>query len=448
MIIIDQSNIETPEIVSSYLKKSGLNKWHIELTVNKKFNNIFVIPAIQEYNNIRQLLISLCENNRKYFNESLIVFVINNMECSEADVKTDNQHSLKFLRSVIDNDNSDEIVEKVYASGLNVGLVDAATGDLKLPEKEGGVGLARKIGMDLALSIFDYSNVNKKILGCLDADCLVDNNYISSIVESFNKENLSAALVQFEHLLPESTKDKLAIICYEIFLRYYVLGLKYAGSPFAFQTIGSTMICDYESYIKVGGMNKKKAAEDFYFVEKLAKIVSISKIESVKVYPSSRGSWRVPFGTGQRVNRFLAGEHNEYFLYSPKSYELLRQWNKIFFTGEILSPDDYLSKAKIIDSNLYNFLVLNSFNENWDKILKASKTKVQIQKQKITWFDGFRTLKLIHYFRDNGYPLINMFDAVKELLNHYDVKLPQVVENQAPSIEIQLEYLHQLRKNI
>jgi hypothetical protein len=302
--------------------------------------------------------------------------------------------------------------------------------------------------MDLALSIFDYSNVNKKILGCLDADCLVDNNYISSIVESFNKENLSAALVQFEHLLPESTKDKLAIICYEIFLRYYVLGLKYAGSPFAFQTIGSTMICDYESYIKVGGMNKKKAAEDFYFVEKLAKIVSISKIESVKVYPSSRGSWRVPFGTGQRVNRFLAGEHNEYFLYSPKSYELLRQWNKIFFTGEILSPDDYLSKAKIIDSNLYNFLVLNSFNENWDKILKASKTKVQIQKQKITWFDGFRTLKLIHYFRDNGYPLINMFDAVKELLNHYDVKLPQVVENQAPSIEIQLEYLHQLRKNI
>jgi len=33
-----------------------------------------------------------------------------------------------------------------------------------------------------------------------------------------------------------------------------------------------------------------------------------------------------------------------------------------------------------------------------------------------------------------------MFDAVKELLNHYDVKLPQVVENQAPSIEIQLEF--------
>jgi hypothetical protein len=448
MIIIDQSNIELPAIVTSYLKKYGTDKWQIELAANKKFNNIFVIPAIQEYENIRQLLISLCENNRKYFNESLIVFVINNMESSETDVITDNQNSLKFLRSVIDNDNNDELVEKVNAAGLNIGLVDAATGDLKLPEKDGGVGLARKIGMDLALSIFDYSNGDKKIMGCLDADCIVDKNYISSIVESFNKENLSAALVQFEHLLPEGTKDKLAIICYEIFLRYYVLGLSYAGSSFAFQTIGSTMICDYESYIKVGGMNKKKAAEDFYFVEKLAKIVCISKIESVKVYPSSRGSWRVPFGTGQRVNRYLAGGQKEYYLYSPISFELLKRWNNIFFSGEILSSEEYLNKAKIIDINLYDFLVLNSFNENWDKILNASKTKVQIQKQKITWFDGFRMLKLIHYFRDNGYPLINMFDAVKELLSHYDVQLPQVDENQTPSIEIQLEYLHQLRKNI
>ena len=448
MIIIDQSNIELPAIVTSYLKKNGTDKWQIELAANKKFNNIFVIPAIQEYENIRQLLISLCENNRKYFNESLIVFVINNTGSAETDVKTDNQHSLKFLRSVIDNDNNDELVEKVNTAGLNVGLVDAASGDLKLPEKDGGVGLARKIGMDLALSLFDYSNVNKKILGCLDADCIVDKNYISSIVESFNEENLSAALVQFEHLLPEGTKDKLAIICYEIFLRYYVLGLSYAGSPFAFQTIGSTMLCDYESYIKVGGMNKKKAAEDFYFVEKLAKIVRINKIESIKVYPSSRGSWRVPFGTGQRVNRFLSGGQEEYYLYSPISFELLKQWNNIFLSEEILSSEEYLNKAKIIDTNLYDFLVLNSFNENWDKILNASKTKVQIQKQRIIWFDGFRTLKLIHYFRDNAYPLINMFDAVKDLLNHFDVQLQQVDENLAPSIEIQLEYLHQLRKNI
>ena len=445
MINLNLSDINTPGIVVSYLKKYSLTKWHIELAVNKKFNNVIVVPAIKEYNNIRQLLISLCGINQKYFDESLVVFVVNNTGSAKEEVKIDNQQTLKFLRSVITNDNNDELVKKIKAVGLNVGLIDAVTGDLELPEKDGGVGLARKIGMDLALLVFDYSNIDRKILCCLDADCTVSENYITSIVESFNKEKISAAYVRYEHLLPANHTDKLAIICYEIFIRYYVLGLKYAGSPFAFPTIGSTMICDYESYIKVGGMNKKKAAEDFYFMEKLAKIVSIKKIESAVVYPSSRGSWRVPFGTGQRVNRYLAGGHNEYILYTPKTFELLKQWNNIFFSEEILNSDDYLNKAKIIDSNLFDFLILNSFQESWDKILESSKTEQQIQKQKVSWFDGFRTLKLIHFFRDNGYPLINMFDAVKELLYHFGIQLPQVDKNQLPPLDVQLEYLRQLR---
>ena len=88
---------------------------------------------------------------------------------------------------------------------------------------------------------------------------------LTSIVDEFNKRNLSAAVVNFRHNIEEDSPTTAAIICYEIFLHYYVLGLKYANSPFAFHTIGSTMICDHESYIKVEGMNKKKAAEDFYF---------------------------------------------------------------------------------------------------------------------------------------------------------------------------------------
>jgi len=446
MIISDISNIETTGTVALYLKKNGLNQWHAETATNKRYNNIFVIPAIQEYNNIQRLLISLSENNQKYFSETLVIFVINNTGNSKEDAKNDNKQSLKLLRSIIDKNDNEEICAKVNAAGLNIGLVDASTDNLELPEKDGGVGLARKIGLDLALLLFDYSNLNKKILGCLDADCLVDKNYVTTIVESFNKEKISAAYIQFEHTMPDHQKERMAIICYEIFLRYYVLGLNYAGSPFAFPAIGSTIICDCESYIKVGGMNKKKAAEDFYFLEKLAKIVNIKKIDSTKVYPSGRDSWRVPFGTGQRVNRFISGERNEYFVYSLKSFEILKQWNKAFLNGERLNSDVYLKKAEIIDPVLYNFLILNSFKENWDKILKSSKTKEQLEKQKITWFDGFRTLKLIHYLRDNGYPLNNMFESVSELLFYFDVQLPQIDENQSPSFEIQIEYLQQLRK--
>jgi len=365
--------MKTPITVSNYIDKYGLNNWSLELSSNKKFNNIVVIPAIQESENIKLLLTSLLENDKKYLEKSLFAFVINNPKSSNDDIKTDNKKTLEFLRKIIYERND---------YGINIVLVDASSNGLELPEKDGGVGLARKIGMDLALKQFDYSNSNKNILICLDADCTVSNNYLESIIESFNRSNIHAAYVEYEHILSEKKQDKLAIICYEIFLRYYVLGLRHGNSPFAFPTIGSTMICDYESYIKIGGMNKKKAAEDFYFMEKLAKITEIKKISNAKVYPSSRGSWRVPFGTGQRVNRFSAGTHNEYLLYDPKSFDILKSWLKIYNSKEIFDAKYYLKSAAAIHKSLYDFLVQNSFQESWSKILKNSKSDEQIQKQK------------------------------------------------------------------
>ncbi|MFA5805264.1 MAG: hypothetical protein WC879_11525, partial [Melioribacteraceae bacterium] len=316
-----------------------------------------------------------------------------------------------------------------------------------------GVGLARKIGMDLALTQFDYSNSGKNILICLDADCTVSNNYLESIIQAFKQSDTHTAYVQYEHILPKNESEQRAIICYEIFLRYYVLGLQYANSPFAFPTIGSTMICDYESYIKIGGMNKKKAAEDFYFMEKLAKITEIKKISAAKVYPSSRGSWRVPFGTGQRVNRFFAGTHNEYLLYNSKSFDVLKSWLKIYSSKEIFDADYYFKSASAIHKSLYDFLVQNSFEDTWNKILKNSKSDEQKQKQKQIWFDGFRTLKLIHYLRDNGFPLINMFEALDEIFkftnlsaDRQDYNLQFRRREVIPSIEEQIEYLYLLRK--
>jgi len=77
------------------------------------------------------------------------------------------------------------------------------------------------------------------------------------------------------------------------------------------------MACDHSAYIKAEGMNKKKAAEDFYFLERYQRIQKYLILTETTVYPSGRKSWRVPFGTGQRITRFHAGTHEEYLLYSP-----------------------------------------------------------------------------------------------------------------------------------
>jgi hypothetical protein len=193
-------------------------------------------------------------------------------------------------------------------------------------------------------------------------------------------------------------------------------------------------------------MNKKKAAEDFYFMEKLAKITRIHKIDSTKIYPASRGSWRVPFGTGQRVNRYIAGTHEEYVLYDPKSFDVLQKWLSVFNSREILTADEYLKKARAINTTLHTFLQQNSFQESWQKILHNSKTEEQIQKQKMIWFDGFRTLKLIHFLRDNEFPSINMFDALDQMLQCFDQTPLRPNNNSFPPIDIQIKYLSKLRE--
>jgi hypothetical protein len=443
-----------PKTVETYLNKYALRGWEIEPLEIKGISTAIVIPAISEYENIRELIDSISENNQKYFNSTLIIFVINNSTLSSEQIKENNKKSIYFLNSIIYHNSSveDELINKVVKSRLKIGLIDASSAGKELPQKYAGVGLARKIGMDLALRILDYNSPYKKILVCLDADCTVENNYITEIANNFNKRNLFAAVVNYAHRTEGYNKELNAIICYEIFLRYYELGLKFANSPFAYPAIGSTIVCDYQSYIKSEGMNKRKAGEDFYFLEKLTKNYPIKRIDTTTVFPSSRGSWRVPFGTGQRVNRFLSGIQNEYLLYDPKCFQILKAWLKIFNNNDQYSCNSLLKSAKGIDVSLYSFLINQRFEVDWQRILGNSKTIEQIQRQKIRWFDGFRTLKLIHYLRNYGYPMINMFAALDSLLAEFENIVPPVdspIEdidnNYVPKIEYQKEYLKILR---
>ncbi len=439
--------IELPLQVTKYLKKYSAGQWHTEVSDNTGIKNIVVIPATDEFENIKILLRSLSHCDNKHFLATLFLFVVNNTEVSTDVVKGNNRQSLVFLRELIKGKQDCEVSAAISRSNLRVGLVDASSGGREMPVKEGGVGLARKIGMDLALPLFDYSDSSKNILVCLDADCTVSENYLSSIVDDFNTRRLDAASIYFEHTLKHDDETKRAIICYELFLRYYIFGLKFSNSYYSFHTIGSSMACTAESYIKIEGMNKRKAAEDFYFLEKLAKNFNIAVIKDAVVYPSPRGSWRVPFGTGQRVNRYFARTHDEYLLYSPKSFDVLKEWQNLFFKESVLKAAEYLELSANINDELYNFLITNDFQSSFEKILENSKTDEQIKMQKLKWFDGFKTLKLIHHLRDKTFPNEFMFSALDDMFRK--AKLKSIKRNKTdivPPIEIQTEYLNELRK--
>jgi hypothetical protein len=456
-----------PDKISAYLNKRASSNWVIENDYKKYFQKIIVVPSIAESDNLTALIKSLEQNDELELLNTLLLIVVNNSISSTEEVKKDNQITLDFLKKI--------------KSRVNISFIDACSDGKEMDDKNGGVGLARKIGMDLALTKFDYLSINKNILICTDADCIVDSNYLSEISQEFNRNNYEAAVANFAHDIKGDDKETKAIICYEIFLRYYVLGLNFAKSDYAFHTIGSTMLCTPEAYCKVEGMNKRKAAEDFYFLEKLAKIYPIGELKSAYVYPSKRASWRVPFGTGKSVDRYLSNSRDEYLLYDPKSFMILKTWLEVFLNSSLSQPEParpagglVSGSSKSIDTNeeipnqvrndlivnqssllkisknihpaLSDFLTHQDFENFISKVLLKNKNPIEIEKQKHFWFDAFRTLKLIHYLRDETYPNINMFDAIDELLKMMSIENMIKRNSAIPELETQKEYLLLLRK--
>jgi len=421
-----------PDKISTYINKRASDIWIIENDPPKYFQKIIVVPSIAESNNLPELIKSLEQNDELELLNTLLLIIVNNSISSTDEVKADNKKTLEYLRN--------------FKTNINLSFIDACSAGKEMDDKNGGVGLARKIGMDLALTKFDYLSINKKILICTDADCIVDANYLSEISQEFNKNNYEAAVVNFAHDISVNDEETKAIICYEIFLRYYVLGLSFAKSDYAFHTIGSTMICTPEAYVKVEGMNKRKAAEDFYFLEKLAKIYPVGEIRSTFVHPSKRGSWRVPFGTGRSVDRYLLNERNEYQLYNPKSFIILKNWLEVFYDLSLIEQNSLIKIAKNIHPALYDFLNKQNFENFVMKVLLNNKNHSEVEKQKHFWFDAFRTLKLIHYLRDETYQNINMFDAIDELLKMMSVENKIKRDSDIPDLETQKEYLLLLRK--
>lgn len=437
-----------PDNVKSYLNKYSNPKWELVWNNNPAINNVIVIPTLAEFDNIKILLNSLIENYPENFHDTLAIFVINNTDSENSEFKNNNRLTIDFLKNIISSQKSnDEFVLSVRISGLQIGLVDAASEGKEMDDKTGGVGLARKIGFDLALKIFDYSNPFKKILISLDADCTVDKNYLTSIVNAFNGNDLSAGVINYQHNIKTAGANTPAIVCYEIFLRYYVLGLTYTNSPFALNTIGSTIACDHIAYIKTGGMNKRKAAEDFYFIQKLAKLYPVHTLYSTTVYPSARNSVRTPFGTAKRIDSFSENMNKYYLLYDPKSFEVLKKWLDLFNSGLSVNPDELMRQAEKINIHLAEYLREKDFHSQWKSILENCKSESQLSYQKNNWFDAFKTLKLIHHLRDHSFSQINMFVAVNNLFRMFGEPAIQFDQETVNTrLNIQSEFLLKLRE--
>jgi cellulose synthase/poly-beta-1,6-N-acetylglucosamine synthase-like glycosyltransferase len=282
-----------------------------------------------------------------------------------------------------------------------------------LPKKHAGVGLARKIGMDEAVRRFENINKPDGVILCFDADAKCEKNYLIEVEKHFKKHpKTPACSIHFEHPIdgnefPTSIYE--GIIQYELHLRVYKNGLKYAGVPYAFHTVGSSMAVRSDVYQKQNGMNKRKAGEDFYFLQKLIPLGGFTEVVTTKVIPSPRVSNRVPFGTGKAMQHWIDGNEETIHSYHPNSYVDLKQ-----FCKEL--PKWYSFEVIEIPLSVKAYLETINWQENVEKVRRNSTSEAHFVQLFYNWFNAFKVLKYMHFARDNYYKDISVFDVGNELL--------------------------------
>ncbi len=287
-----------------------------------------------------------------------------------------------------------------------------------LPDRHAGVGLARKLGLDAALTRLLTSRSAEGILLSLDADCLVESNYLTAVWRHFEADpECQGASVYFEHPLVDAGRRE-AIAGYELHLRYFVHGLRYAGMPHVFHTVGSCMAVCSDAYMDQGGMNRRQAGEDYYFVQKLAATGAFADLTETVVQPSARRSWRVPFGTGRAMAQQEVGE---WPTYAPEVFDDLAAW-----LARI--PDYYDQDRQTLDASLpasvQAFLSRAGWPERLAEIKTHTATREAFQRRVLRWFNNFAAMKLIHLATEERYPKVPVSQAAAQLLERLGIAPP------------------------
>jgi hypothetical protein len=364
---------------------------------------IVMIPCLNEPEIIRTLeSLWNCD-----FPESACetIVVVNESENSLEEVKAANEKTyVQLLQWKQQNDRAGMVLYPIYARSVD--------------PKSAGAGMARKIGMDEAIRRFNDLNRPNGILISLDADCLVSPDYLQVIARTFNSDKRCfAATLNFRHQEPETAdeKQRLGIRLYEDYLHYYKKALDFAGFPNSIYTIGSAFAVRADAYVKQGGMNRRQAGEDFYFLNKLTGLGEITEITEAFVYPSARVSDRVPFGTGAAMNKWMNAETDLTLTYNFNAFldlkKLFDQVNSLFR----VDAETYSEIKAALPKSIADYFKMIDFERKLDEINKYSSSLSAFRKRFFQFFDAFVIMRFLNIAHQDYYQRQDLSEAISRL---------------------------------
>ena len=349
----------------------------------------------------------------------LVIVVLNGRTGAAAAVHASNLQCLRGLSVRFSLQGVGRGVWLGHDADLSLLVLDRFTADHHFPVRQ-GVGLARKIGADVALELIARGQVSCPSIAMTDADARLPADYFARISEL--GADCSAAMFPFWHDA-DGGRDMgdmdRATALYEIRLRYVQRGLRWAHSPYAFHTVGSTMVVHALWYALVRGVPRRQAGEDFYLLGKLSKLHPLAYLRGQPVRLRSRLSDRVPFGTGSESAKLARGAAVE--LYHPDVFAAVRD---VTHGLQRLSRDagvsghgtpgaavrELLSRMR---PPVKRFLEAQGASDAWRGISAGAPNPMARLRHLHDWFDGFRTLKLIHHLRDHESSSLPWQEAIR-----------------------------------
>lgn len=362
----------------------------------KRYCHISVaIPLLAELENLPALLDRFrCQSWQHY----TLYLCVNNEEGGFG--YDQNQASLQLLRAVDD---------------LPLVVIDRSSKGLGWSGKNRGVGWARKV---LFAKILDEHDANEVIVS-LDADTDFDNNYLESVIRTFNSHpQASAVSVPYYHPLSGQESLDRPMLRYECYMRHYLINLLRIHSPYAFTALGSAMAFPLWAYKAVGGITPLQAGEDFYLMQKFAKTGHIISLldtslshQPIIVRPQGRVSSRVPFGTGPAIAKGVASMDDSYPFYAQEGFDTIKATYELFpalYQCDVDTPMTAFLQQQIGSTDL------------WGPLRKNFKTQERFIHACAERVDGLRILQFLkrnpaYRLSTNQLPVNFLSDSIEDL---------------------------------
>ncbi len=386
----------------SYFARTSGFVPHITFPPDQETSLIVVIPCFLEPDILKTLdSLTRCHPPR---GKAEVIILINEPENCTAEVSAFNQETFNSLQTWIEENKTGHL--SIYP-----------VGPVKLPAKWAGVGLARKAGMDEALYRFGLLEKPRGIILSLDADTLVDTNYLTGVENHFlgNPTHVGATLC-FHHVtdgIPE--KQATGILLYEQYMHYYKNACTWAGYPHALYTIGSAFAVTALAYVRRGGMTRRQAGEDFYFLQTLTQVGKVGEIDSTCVYPSARVSQRVPFGTGPAMKKWMDGSQELYYTFN---FQAFRDLKSLFSRREILykiTPEALKTFLENLPLPIAAFIREEKLEPRILELSANCSTPEVFKDRFFQIFNAFKILRFLHFAHPCYYSNILLEEACAQL---------------------------------